>query len=273
MALVVYWIGTDYKSIILPDRRNLAETTSMRLILLVNVLFLFLFSLVTQAQDTSYQFRKATRDGIGKYYMGREIAAVMGVGGSFWLERENRDEEENTTLAIERMPIQANSIVADVGAGSGYYAFRISERVPRGKVYALEIQEGMLEILHNRKKMLKNDRVEVKACTLQSLQLPEASVDLALMVDVYHELEFPREILKSVYTSLREKGKLLLIEFRGEDPEVAIKPLHKTTVEQLNREMGANGFRLSYRGDFLQVQHFLVYEKIPDFFSGQPTRH
>jgi len=252
-------------------QRNLAETTSMRLILPVHVLFLFPFflSLVASAQDTAYHFRKATRDGIGKYYMGREIAAVMGVGGSFWLERENRDEEENTTLAIEKMPLESNSVVADVGAGSGYYAFRISERVPWGKVYALEIQEGMLEILRNGKKMLKDDRVEVKACTLQSLQLPKATIDLALMVDVYHELEFPREVLQSVYACLKEKGKLLLIEFRGEDPEVAIKPLHKTTVEQLNREMGANGFRLSYRGDFLQVQHFLVYEKIPGLYQKQ----
>jgi SAM-dependent methyltransferase len=115
--------------------------------------------------------------------------------------------------------------------------------------------------------------VEVKVCTPQSLQLPPASVDVALMVDVYHELEFPREMLQSIYQSLKDNGKLLLIEFRGEDPEVAIKPLHKTTVEQLNRELGANGFKLSYRGDFMQVQHFLLYEKIPQFFSGQSTSH
>jgi ubiquinone/menaquinone biosynthesis C-methylase UbiE len=237
------------------------------------VLFFIIFLLHACAQDTGYVFKKATRDGIGKFYMGREIAAVMGVGGSFWLERDNRDEEEGTSLAIEKMPLNSNSIVADIGAGSGYYSFRISDRVTKGKVYALEIQEGMLELLHARKKMLKNDRVEVKACTPQSLQLPHASIDLALMVDVYHELEFPREMLHSVYQSLKENGRLLLIEFRGEDPEVAIKPLHKTTVEQLNRELAANGFRLSYRGDFMQVQHFLIYEKIPQFFSGQSTSH
>jgi ubiquinone/menaquinone biosynthesis C-methylase UbiE len=176
-------------------------------------------------------------------------------------------------MAVEKMPLNSNSIVADIGAGSGYYSFRISERVTRGKVYALEIQEGMLELLRARKKMLKDNRVEVKACTPQSLQLPPASLDLALMVDVYHELEFPREMLQSIYQSLKDNGKLLLIEFRGEDPEVAIKPLHKTTVEQLNRELGANGFKLSYRGDFMQVQHFLLYEKIPQFFSGQSTSH
>ena len=229
------------------------------------LLILVGFSECISAQDTGYVYTKPTRDGIGKWYMGREIAAVMGVGGSFWLERDTRDEEENTQLAIEHIPLLDNSIIADVGAGSGYYTFRMSNRVPKGKVYALDIQEGMLDILESRKKQLNDQRVEVKGCSLTSLQLPPLSIDFALMVDVYHELEFPREMLQSVYQSLRETGKLILIEFRGEDPTVAIKPLHKTTVVQLNREMAANGFRLSYLGDFLPVQHFLMYEKIPGF--------
>ena len=243
------------------------ETRAMRFRLTILLVSFSLFAISSCAQDTAYQFKKASRDGIGKYYMGREISAVMGVGGSFWLERDNRDEEENTTLAVENMPLRSNSIIADIGAGSGYYSFRLSEKVPKGKVYALEIQEGMLEILRARKQSLKDDRVEVRACTPFSIELPPSSIDLALMVDVYHELEHPREMLQSVYRSLRDKGQLVLIEFRGEDPEVAIKPLHKTTVQQLNRELGANGFRLSSRGDFMKVQHFLVYEKIPGFFN------
>lgn len=214
------------------------------------------------AQDTAYVYKKATRDGIGKFYFGREIAAVMGVTGSFWLERDNRDEEENTSLAIDHIPVSHNSIIADVGAGSGYYTFRLSAKVPQGKVYALDIQEGMLDILRNRKNQLADTRVEVKACTETSLQLPPQSLDIALMVDVYHELAYPREMLQSLHTSLRDTGKLILVEFRGEDPTVAIKPLHKTTVEQLNRELAASGFRLASRGDFMAVQHFLVYEKI-----------
>ncbi|NDA61949.1 MAG: class I SAM-dependent methyltransferase [Chitinophagia bacterium] len=236
--------------------------------LLRSAFFLFILfgcSKWVLAQDSGYVFTKPSRDGIGKWYKGREIAAVMGVGGSFWLERDTRDEEENTQLAIEHIPLQENSIIADVGAGSGYYTFRMSKRVPKGKVYALDIQEGMLDILQSRKKQLNDQRVEVKACSLTSLQLPTLSIDFALMVDVYHELEFPREMLQSVYRSLRDTGKLILIEFRGEDPTVAIKPLHKTTVVQLNREMEANGFQLSYLGDFLPVQHFLLYEKIPGF--------
>ena len=214
------------------------------------------------AQDTAYVYKKATRDGIGKFYFGREIAAVMGVTGSFWLERDNRDEEENTSLAIDHIPVSHNSIIADVGAGSGYYTFRLSAKVPQGKVYALDIQEGMLDILRNRKNQLADTRVEVKACTETSLQLPPQSLDIALMVDVYHELAYPREMLQSLHTCLRDTGKLILVEFRGEDPTIAIKPLHKTTVEQLNRELAASGFRLAYRGDFMAVQHFLVYEKI-----------
>jgi ubiquinone/menaquinone biosynthesis C-methylase UbiE len=219
------------------------------------------------AQDTSYVYKKATRDGIGKFYFGREIAAVMGVTGSFWLERDSRDEEENTSLAIDHIPVSHNSVIADVGAGSGYYTFRLSAKVPQGKVYALDIQEGMLDILRNRKNQLADSRVEVKACTETSLQLPPQSLDIALMVDVYHELAFPREMLQSLYTCLRDTGKLILVEFRGEDPTIAIKPLHKTTVEQLNRELAASGFRLAYRGDFMAVQHFLVYEKIKGGFA------
>lgn len=214
------------------------------------------------AQDTGYVFTKPSRDGIGKWYKGREIAAVMGVGGSFWLERDTRDEEENTQLAIDHIIADPNSIIADVGAGSGYYTFRLSAKLPKGKVYALDIQEGMLDILQTRKKQLRDARVEVKACSETSLLLPPQSLDIALMVDVYHELAFPREMLESLFTCLRDNGKLILIEFRGEDPTIAIKPLHKTTVEQLNKELAASGFRLSYRGDFMAVQHFLVYEKI-----------
>ena len=219
------------------------------------------------AQDTAYVYKKATRDGIGKFYFGREIAAVMGVTGSFWLERDSRDEEENTSLAIDHIPVSHNSVIADVGAGSGYYTFRLSAKVPQGKVYALDIQEGMLDILRNRKNQLADSRVEVKACTETSLQLPPQSLDIALMVDVYHELAFPREMLQSLYTCLRDTGKLILVEFRGEDPTIAIKPLPKTTVEQLNRELAASGFRLAYRGDFMAVQHFLVYEKIKGGFA------
>lgn len=216
----------------------------------------------TQSQkDTIYTFRRASMDGIGKFYQGREISQVMGAAGSDWLEREERQQEENTTLAIEKITLPANGSVADIGAGTGYYSFRLSAKVPQGKVYAVEIQDEMIELLQNKKASLKDSVVEVIRSTNKSIQLPDNSLDLAIMVDVYHELEFPAEILQSINKALKSTGKILLIEYRGEDPAVRIKPLHKTTVLQLGRELLANGFTLSFKGDFLPIQHFLLYEK------------
>ncbi len=217
---------------------------------------------VTQSQkDTVYSYRNASRDGIGKFYKGREISQVMGAAGSDWLEREERQQEENTRLAIEKIDLPINGSVADIGAGTGYYSFRLSAKVPQGKVYAVEIQDELIELLQNKKASLKDSTIEVVKSTSKSINLPDNSIDLAVMVDVYHELEFPAEVLQSIRKALKPTGKILLIEYRGEDPAVQIKPLHKTTVLQLNRELLANGFTLNYKGDFLPIQHFLLYEK------------
>ncbi|MEO8568830.1 MAG: class I SAM-dependent methyltransferase, partial [Ginsengibacter sp.] len=151
--------------------------------------------------------------------------------------------------------------VADIGAGTGYYSFKIAEKVPRGKVYAVEIQDEFIRYLKNRKEELNNKNVEIIKGTIQSPGLPENSIDLAMMADVYHELEYPHEMLQSIRKSLKTGGKLLLIEYRGEDSSLSIKALHKTTVVQLNREMEANGYKLFYDGEFLPIQHFLLYEK------------
>ena len=217
---------------------------------------------VTQSQkDTVYSYRNASRDGIGKFYKGREISQVMGAAGSDWLEREERQQEENTRLAIEKIDLPINGSVADIGAGTGYYSFRLSAKVPQGKVYAVEIQDELITYLQNKKASLKDANVEVVKSTNKSVNLPDNSIDLAVLVDVYHELEFPAEVLQSIRKALKKNGKILLIEYRGEDPAVQIKPLHKTTVLQLNRELLANGFTLNYKGDFLPIQHFLLYEK------------
>ena len=217
---------------------------------------------VTQSQkDTVYSYRNASRDGIGKFYKGREISQVMGAAGSDWLEREERQQEENTRLAIEKIDLPINGSVADIGAGTGYYSFRLSAKVPQGKVYAVEIQDELITYLQNKKASLKDANVEVVKSTNNAVNLPDNSIDLAVLVDVYHELEFPAEVLQSIRKALKKNGKILLIEYRGEDPAVQIKPLHKTTVLQLNRELLANGFTLNYKGDFLPIQHFLLYEK------------
>lgn len=211
--------------------------------------------------DSGYTYKTASADGIGKWYHGREIAHVMGAAGSEWLERRERNEEENTNLAISKIEVPVNASIADIGAGTGYYSFRLAAKVPRGRVYAVEIQEELIDLLRKKKAALKDSIVQVIKGSVKAPNLPDQSVDLALMVDVYHELEFPKEMLQALKSALKPGGKILLIEYRGEDPQVPIKALHKTTVAQLEREFRANGYKLSYRGDFLPIQHFLLFEQ------------
>ncbi|TKK69957.1 class I SAM-dependent methyltransferase [Ilyomonas limi] len=208
-----------------------------------------------------YTYATPSPDGTGKFYYGREIAQVMGAAGASWLERSERQQEENTAFAVNKMNLQDSDVVADVGAGTGYYTFKIAAKVPRGKVYAVDIQDEMLRLLRERKQKEKAANVIVVKGTDTTTNLPPDSIDLAIMVDVYHELQHPQEILQSLRQALTSKGKLLLIEYRGEDTVLAIKPLHKTTVAQLNKEMAVNGFTLSYQGEFLPIQHFLLYSK------------
>lgn len=209
----------------------------------------------------TYSYKTPDPDGIGKQYKGREIAHIMGAAGADWLERNNRNEEENTDSAIAALPLQPNSVVADIGAGTGYYTFRMAKKVPLGKVYAVEVQDEFISYLNNEKKKLQINNVQVIKGTDHSLNLPDTSIDLAIMVDVYHELEYPQEMLLSVHKALRRGGKLLLLEYRAEDPAIAIKKLHKMSIKQANKELEANGFKLAQRLEFLPIQHYLLYEK------------
>ena len=239
----------------------------MKKLLLLGILLLSLTGLTLGQKKTEtspYTFKSPSYDGTGKVYMGREISFVMGFEGMSWLERRSREQEESVSLAIKNLPLTESSVVADIGAGSGYYTFKIAPKVPNGKVYAVEIQDAALNYLKSKSKELGFTQVIPVKGTEKSPNLPENSIDLAILVDVYHELEFPVEMLASIRKSLKSGGKLLLIEYRGEDPEVAIKPLHKMTVEQAEKELSANGFKLVENGQFMKIQHFLVFEKNGD---------
>lgn len=211
--------------------------------------------------DSLYSYGEASAGGTGKFYLGREIALVMGASNAAWLDRSSRPQEEHTQVAIDSITIPATGVIADIGAGTGYYTFKLAAKVPKGKVYAVEIQDEMIAALRERKQQLNTTNVELIKGTGKDVNLPANSVDLAIMVDVYHELAYPVETLAAIRKSLKKEGALLLIEYKAEDPAVAIRPLHKTTVNQLNKELSANGFKLGYDGEFLPLQHFLLYKK------------
>lgn len=210
---------------------------------------------------SAYTTSPATPDGIGKFYHGREIAHVMGHPGIGWLERDEREKEEAPGKAINALELKEDAVIADIGAGSGYYAFRISPKVPKGKVIAVDIQPEMLEFLKKRSAELTITNVVPHLGKIDSVDLPPASLDAALMVDAYHEFSHPAEMLASLHKALKPAGRIYLLEFRGEDPKVPIKPLHKMTEAQARLELEGAGFRFVSNRKELPWQHFLVFEK------------
>jgi ubiquinone/menaquinone biosynthesis C-methylase UbiE len=216
---------------------------------------------LAQTNDTGYTNKTPHPDGTGKVYMGRELAHVMSADGADWLERSTRQKEEDADAAIAALPINAASVVADIGAGTGYYSFRIARRVPGGRVYAVDIQDEFINALKTRAQSEGATNVTVIKGTESAPNLGDTSVDLAIMVDVYHELAYPKEMLQALHKALKPGGQLLLLEYRAEDPSIPIKELHKLSVAQAKKEMAANGFVLAEKKDFLPIQHYLLFRK------------
>jgi ubiquinone/menaquinone biosynthesis C-methylase UbiE len=214
-----------------------------------------------QENEGPYTFKKGDPYGTGKWYMGREISHVMGFAGKEWLERPEREEEENTSKLLKNMNIEPGDTLADIGAGSGYHVFKMAPRAQEGLVYAVDIQEKMLDVLRGKKQAQNIENVEVIKGSEKSVNLAPRSVDKVLMVDVYHEFSFPVEMMESIKRVLRSDGEIFLIEYRGEDDWVPIKKVHKMTEEQAIKEMKAAGFKLKRNIGNLPWQHCMVFIK------------
>ena len=211
--------------------------------------------------DTKYIYKRGDFNGIGKWYMGREIAYIMGFQGINWLERSEREKEEDVSTLIKNMKIKTNDTIADIGAGSGYHVFKMAPLAENGLVYAVDIQPEMVETIELKKRSKRMSNIETVLGSEKSINLPKNSLDKILLVDVYHEFSYPIELVKSIKNALKPNGQLFLIEYRGEDLTVPIKKIHKMTVKQSIKEMEAAGFRLKEKIDNLPWQHCMIFEK------------
>ena len=214
-----------------------------------------------RVEPPAYETRRASPDGIGKFYMGREIAQVMGHQGAEWLERPEREGEERPEKLVGMMELRPADVVADIGAGTGYFSFRLAAKVNAGKVLAVDIQPEMLDLLKQAAAARNVTNVEPVLGRIDDPNLPAAAVDVALMVDAYHEFDHPREMMQGIVRALKPGGRVVLVEYRGEDPEVPIKPLHKMTEAQAKKEMAAVGLEHVKTLSDLPRQHVLVFRK------------
>jgi protein-L-isoaspartate O-methyltransferase len=217
----------------------------------------------TQSATNRYEIRKEhDPNGIGKFFMGREIAHVMGHQAADWLERPERDQEERPDLLISALKLNPGDAVADIGAGTGYYTRRLAKLVgDKGKVYAVEIQQEMLDLLTNKMAELNIRNVQPVLGTVTDPKLPGSSLDLIFMVDVYHEFDFPYEMIDAMCRSLKPGGRMVFVEFRGEDPKVPIKLVHKMTEAQVRKEMSLHPLQWVETVGILPWQHIIIFQR------------
>jgi protein-L-isoaspartate O-methyltransferase len=212
-------------------------------------------------------------DGIGKFYMGREIAIVMGHLGAGWLERPEREKEEQPKKLLAILDLKPGQVVADIGAGSGYHSVRMAKKVGlKGKVLAVDIQKEMLDIIRTRMKQEDITNIEPILGTETDPKLPAGGVDLILMVDVYHEFAYPFEMTEALVKALKPGGRLVFVEFRKEDRTVPIKEVHKMTKNQVLKEMEPHPLKHAKTVNSLPWQHVIIFEKKPADKEEKPAK-
>jgi precorrin-6B methylase 2 len=216
------------------------------------------------AQPTIYQAqRRPSSDGIGKIYMGREISQMMGHQGAGWLERPSRSTSERPQQFIPALHLNPTDIVADIGAGTGYISFRLAPLLPKGKVLAVDVQPEMLDILERAQQRQQITNVQTILGTGKDPHLAAGSIDLVLMVDAYHEFAYPREMMEALTKALKPSGRVVLVEYKAENPLIFIKPHHKMSVKQIRKEMQAVGLTWQVNQSVLPQQHVLTFQKNP----------
>lgn len=234
----------------------------MRLQRLLAAILLLAAPAYAAAPDTNgYANIGPTLDGIGKSYMGREIAYVMGHEAADWLDRPERNKEEGADRLVPLLGLKPTDAVADIGAGSGYFSFRLSTAVPRGYVYAIDIQKEMLDMIEARKTKTSGANIVTLLGGVADPRLKPNAIDLILLVDAYHEFSYPREMGLAMARALKPGGRIALVEYRGEDPKVPIRDTHRMTQEQAKKEMAAVGLVWQRTDDSLPWQHLMFFAK------------
>ena len=203
----------------------------------------------------------AHENGTGRFYMGREIAEITGLGRQGWLERPERETEELPNRVVRALELRPDDAVADIGAGTGYFTFRISPHVPDGRVFAIDIEEEMLELIEERAERRGVTNVAPVLGTVQDPNLPQDSIDVALIVFTYTQFSHPREMMVNIRESLVRGGRVVLVEYRGEDPTIPVSPVYTLTEEQAKKELAAAGLRWRETRDILPQHHFMVFER------------
>ncbi len=216
---------------------------------------------IANAETQWYSQKRPSRYGVGKVYMGREISQVLGHRGIRWLERPEREREELPEVVIAHLELEPDDVVADVGAGSGFFSVRIAPHVPQGRVLAVDVQPEMIEVLQRRRQETGFDQLTPVLGSVADPNLPDGEVDVVLMVDAYHEFSHPREMMEAIVASLAPGGRVVLVEYRGEQRGTGVLPLHQMTEAQVRKEMSAVGLEFEANHDPLPIQHILVFRR------------